>query len=378
MHPQNSSTSNSEPRGRSAWRDIAVTAAWFVAALGAFEALCWAAFPQGPLGESQLRDYFWYGQSQEGKMRQLVETANLPPTSILYAGWINPETLQSGGATDADVAIYGSSFSGNMTAAMRELRPTLAIRFVGGPGAPLNHSYGMYELDRTMRRTKVAVVGVVSENVSNVLSMNNGTLLADGLMPYFSPRYDIVDGRIERTGTSLINSPDELKSALNHGSLWQEQLAVLAEHDAAYWAPLFAADVFDGSVTGRLLRRAVAKAHESRYSDAIHGSSGFKRDSYAAQVLDGLLLKMVADFRDEGAHPVVVLVATRQYDDDLGELLEPLLIENGIPFVNTFDVCPSTDLRSYIPDGHFTHECDLEIARRALALIDAALEERPE
>jgi hypothetical protein len=316
----------------------------------------------------------WYGESQEAKLRELVATPNLPPNSILYAGWINDEVTR-GQPTDVDVAVYGSSFSGNVTLAMRELRPDLKIRFVGGPGAPLNHSYGMYELDRPLRKTRTAVIGVVSENVVNVLSMNNGTLFADGLMPYFSPRYDIVNGRIERTGSSLVNSPAELQRALADPDVWPRQLEILAAHDAAYSGLLYEASALDDSAVARLLRRALAKSHEERYSSGIHTARGFNPDSYAVEVLRALLLQMIADVRAEGAQPIVLLIATRKYEDHLGLLLEGLLTESGVPFVNSFDVCPSTDLRSYIPDGHFTPECDRELARRTLALVDAATPE---
>jgi hypothetical protein len=146
-------------------------------------------------------------------------------------------------------------------------------------------------------------------------------------------------------------------------------------HDDAYVAALFRGGLADHSVIGRLLRRAASKSHQSRHTDALLGARGFDRDAYATRVLRGLLHQLVEDVRAEGAQPVVVLFSTRKHSDFLGALLGDQLVADGVPFVHSYDVCPSTDPRNYVADGHFTDECDREFARRVLALAEGRLKE---
>lgn len=371
MHPPSSSTSSSEAApAASRWRTAGLTAAGFAVTLLLFELLCWIAFNHTPLRNASMRSYFWYGSSYESKLRQLVATPNPAPNSILFAGWINEQALADKPA-DVDVTVYGSSFAGNLGKAMRELRPELKLRFIGGPGAPLNHAYGFYELDRSKRKTRTAVIGVASEDVAQVLTMNIGSVNADAPMPYFFPRYELVGGRIERTGTPLINSPDELARAFRDDpALWARQLDVMAQHDDAFQRPLFAASALDHSLIARFVRRGLAKRHADNYVAQAYGSRGFKKDSHIIQVFEAVLLRMVEDLRAEGVKPVVVLFSTRDYANHLDVLMRRTLEANGVPVVSSFDLCPSTDRTHYIPDGHFTPQCDLKTAQATLAVLD--------
>jgi hypothetical protein len=321
-----------------------------------------------PLGDS-LRRYFWYGESYEGKLRALVRTPNLPPQSLLFGGWISTEQLRDKPA-DVDVTLYGSSFAANLAASMIDLRPALRTRFVGAPGAPLNHLYGSYEIDRALRKTKTAVIGIVAENVGQVLTMNIGSLHSDAAMPFFFPRYDILNGRIVKTGESLVNSPVELARFLDDADLWRKQLEVLAVHDDAYRRYLFAADFLDASAIARIARRGLAKRHADSYLGRIHTRAGYNRETHAVKVFRALLVRMITDIRDERVTPLVVLFATNGFEDHLHSLLADLLAEQQVPYVNTFDTCPSTNRASFVADGHFTRECDLQTARKTLDLLD--------
>ena len=373
MRPPGSSTSSSEDmRITPTLRDTISTALWFILFLATFELLVWLTLTHTPLREGSLRNYFWYGESYEGKLRELARAPNPSPRSLVFAGWIDPETAKNE-PIDADVTAYGSSFAGNVATAIKELRPGMALRFFGAPGAPLNHMYGVYELDRTLRKTRVAIIGIVSENVREVLTMNVGSVRHYMAMPYFYPRYDLVNGRIEKTGKSLINSRAEFVRSIDDPALWQRQLDILSAYDDGYRRFLFAADVFDSSTIARLIRRAFATRHLGDYLKGFHNREGYNRDVYAVQVYRALLVRMIDDLREEGVQPIVVLFATSGYNDHLHTLLADILSERRVPFVNTFDICPSTDRRSYVPDGHFTHQCDLKTARKTLDLIDAAL-----
>ena len=100
----------------------------------------WGIFTKTRLSGGSLRRFFWYGTSYEAKLRQLVNTPNLPANSILYAGWLGDGKIQNL-PNDVDVTVYGMSFSAYLADAMHELRPQQRQRVIAGPGAPLNQTY---------------------------------------------------------------------------------------------------------------------------------------------------------------------------------------------------------------------------------------------
>jgi hypothetical protein len=348
---------------------MAATAMWFTLAILAFELACHVLFNHTPLKSAHLRSYFWYGESYEGKLRGLAATPNLPQRSVFFAGWLDEGTWK-GRPDDVDVTVYGSSFAGNLATAMQTVRPEARIRSVGGPGAPLNHTYALYGVDRNMRRTKVAVIGVVSENVSQILTMNIGSVHAQTPMPYFFPRYDVVNGELKLTAGSLINSADELKKAFADPALWKRQLEVLSRHDDAYRPELFEANFVDASLFGRLVRRSLATRHAQNYGSATYDRSGFRADAYQVQVFKAVLSRMVSDLRSEGVRPIVVLFSTRGQGDHLRRLLNDDLKRDAVPFLTSNDFCTPADRSTYLPDGHFSLRCDREMATAALKLID--------
>lgn len=375
MHQSSSSISSSERGAAFGSRgDFVKTSAWFFAALVVLELLCWVAFETPLLRESSLRAYLWYGESYESKLRTMATTPDLPERSVLHAGWLSPEVLKDE-PTEVDVTVYGSSFAGNLATAMKIARPSLRVRSVGGPGAPMNHTYGMYLMDRPLRTTRIGIIGVVSETVVETLTMNAGTLFTDTAAPYCYPRFDLVDGHLRMTADAPIKSEAEFSRAILDPVLWEQKLDILSRHDDAYRRLLFAADPFDRSMLARVLRRALVRFHRESYEAKIYGRHGFEADAYAIKVFEALLFQMVSDLRAERVVPVVVLFSTRGFHNHLAELLAKPLDQAGVLWLNSFDVCPSTDPRSFQPDGHFTASCDRAIAGKVLALLSDQLGE---
>jgi hypothetical protein len=377
MLPPNSSTSNSDsatPTSASTFslKRLARTTFFFLMFLGLFELGTWVVFAKTPLSAGSIRQFFWYGASYEAKLRELVNTSNLPPNSVLYAGWLGDGKLLSL-PSDVDVTIYGMSFSGNLSQAMHELRPELSQRFVGGPGAPLSHTYAIYQVDKKLRKTRFGVIGVTSGAVEEVLLMNRGSLFSDSAFPYFFPRYKSDHGNVVLAANSLINSAAELRAALNEDpALWQRQLAVLEGNDANYRRFFFASDFLDHSVLGRFVRRGMSKRHAQAYAKTVLGPDGFQRDNEASQLFRALLRKMVRDMRDENVTPIVALFSLQGQGNFLYTLVEDVLREDAVPYVNSYDICSSDDRSKYQLDHHFIHDCDLLFAQRTLKIIDAA------
>jgi hypothetical protein len=365
MLPQNSSTSSSE---RFDWRDLFGVGAWFATFLMLFELVVWILFTHWPLSHSSLRTYLWYGASYESKLRELVNTPNLVSNSILYAGWLGDGHFERM-PNDVDVTIYGMSFSGNLAEAMKELRPQETQRLVGGPGAPMSAVYGYYHADRSHRKTRYAIIGATSGAVEEVVLMNRGSLYSDAAFPYFFPRYEIAGDGVKRVADSLINTADELRTALDDRDQWERQLSVLAAHDSSYRRFLFAHDIFDYSVIGRLVRRAMSKRHSAEFGNSVLGPGGFKMSSEAPNLFRALIRQMIRDLKMEQVQPIVALFSLQGQGNYLYDLLAD--IEEEAPFVNTNDFCPSNNRGFYLPDMHFIHDCDLKFARRVHEIMDA-------
>jgi hypothetical protein len=339
--------------------------------LGLFELLTWALFSYTPLRNTTLHQYLDYGSSYELKLRTLVNTPNLPRNSVLYAGWLGDGKLESL-PHQSDLTIYGMSFSQRLGQAIAELQPQLSQRFVGGPEAPISHSYAIYQLDKKLRKTRFAIIGVTSGGVKEVGVMNLGTLYSDAPFPYFFPRYRLDHGEVVLAAQPLINSAEELRTAFATTQLWQRQLEILARNDSAYHRFFFAADILDNSVIARFVRRGMSKRSLEAYSSRILGPDGFQRDQEAPQLFRALLRRMVREVRDEHAQPIVVLFSLQGDGNHLYNLVADILRGDAVPFVNSNDFCRSSDRSVYLPDLHFTHDCDLLFARRTLQIIAAA------
>ncbi len=365
MLPQNSSTSSSE---RFDWRDLFVVGAWFVAFLLLFELGVWIAFTHSPLSRSKLRSYLWYGASYESKLRELVNTPDLPSNSVLYAGWLGDGHFERM-PNDVDVTVYGNSFSGNMADAMKELRPQQTQRLVLGPGAPLGAIYGYYQVDQSRRKTRYAIIGAISGEVGEVALMNRGSLYSDIASPYFFPRYEIAGDGVKRVADSLINSADELRTALDDHDLWERQLSLLAAHDSSYRRFLVAHDIFDYSVIGRFVRRAVSKRHSIEFGNSVLGPRGFNMSSEAPNLFRALMRQMIRDLKAEHVQPIVVLFSQQGQGNYLHDLVAD--IEEEAPFVNTNDFCPSNNSGFYGSDMHFIRDCDLKFAHRVHEIMDS-------
>jgi hypothetical protein len=380
MPPPNSSTSNSNSSlspnnnssaaGSFAWKNLLATTAFFLMFLALFEFLTWEVFTKTRLANSALRQYMWYGASYESKLRELASTPNLPANSVLYAGWLGDGKLRLL-PNDVDVTIYGMSFSANLGDAIRELRPQFTQRFVGGPGAPLSHTYAIYQVDKQLRKTRFAVIGVTSGAVQEVLLMNRGSLFSDAPFPYFFPRYRMDGDRLVLGANSLINSADELRAAFNDPALWKRQLAVLSANDSAYRRLLFARDPLDDSVLGRFLRRAMSKRHSADYSSKVFGAEGFNRENEAPKLFRGLLRQMVRELRAENVKPIVVLFSLQGQGNYLYDLVADILRDEAVPYVNSFDFCRSDDRDKYLPDMHFVHDYNIQFGQRTLQIVDA-------
>jgi hypothetical protein len=349
--------------------DIAKTVGWIGFFMGVFEVVAGLVLSLPALENTTVKSYFYYGLSTEQKIRNLVDEPDRPADSILYAGWLglSPEGEVPG---PVDVAVYGNSYAGRLRNALQEARPDLRVHAGLGPGAPVTHAYAGYERDREQRPSDVVVLGLAASYQAALLSMTPDTMGTDHVKPYSFPRYGVREGQLELLARPLFSSYEELIAGLRDPVRWQAYLDLLEKYDGAFDRFLYQRDLLDQSVMGRMLRRARQKSHRTGLHEEVYGPDGFDPTHEGARILQALLVAFADHVRSDGGTPVVMLFSDAGYENHLFELVEQTLRENQIPVVNSFDLCPASDLDNIDPDGvHFTRECDRRFADAVLEVV---------
>ena len=267
------------------------------------------------------------------------------------------------------------SFSGDIANAMAELDPGIRLRLFGGPAAPPNHSYAAYELDRG-GRSDVVVLGILGSCVQGLATNNAMTWRFEGPSPFTYPRYFAgASGGVEAEWP-MVRTLEDFRSRLADPTRWQEYLSQIRATDAFYNEFLFRHDISDHSALVRMVRRAVAQRWQASRIAQIHGPSGFVADSPVIESLRAIVAAFAANARRDGKVPIALLIQDQSYRDHLYRALEPLLTRDKIPYLSTHTVASDTDVRNYVPGGHFTHEANLRIGRALLDVINLHLPDR--
>jgi hypothetical protein len=104
-------------------------------------------------------------------------------------------------------------------------------------------------------------------------------------------------------------------------------------------------------------------------SSQIYSPAGFN-----AELDIPVLRAIVSDFavtaKRDGKLPIVLVLNDRGYEDHLFQALKPTLESASIPYVSTHNIAPASDVRNFVPDGHFTESANQLIAKAMLKLID--------
>ncbi|MCH8822010.1 MAG: hypothetical protein IH984_00750 [Planctomycetes bacterium] len=333
-------------------------------------------FAPPPVGvrPGPLQRRFAEGRSVEGKLDRMVGETDESSAPMATAGWYGSRSDQPTHAEHPDgllVAVYGMSTSFRMCYALQELEPSLTLRLVGGPNAPLSHSYNGYLKDRNHHEADVVLLGVSAWALAGIESMTQMLIQFDAPALYTYPVYRIVDGKLVAT-TPLVQSLDELRCAMGDTDLWEAFRLQLAENDAYYDELVFRDSPLDNSTLVRLLRRGWGQRQRRRQLARVHNADGYRSDSNVGPVAREIIRSFAETVRADGRLPIVILFHEKGFDDHLYALLGPTLKEHGIPFLSTHDLAPASDHDSFLPDGHFTAEVDKRIAREVLAVISNA------
>lgn len=326
--------------------------------------------------KGRFQVYFNYGWSIEAKIRRAIGPTDDTSAPLMMAGWIEdelrkPHPIDNPTAQSLIVSVYGMSFSNHIAEAMAHLDPRIRLRLFAGPAAPPNHSYAIYERDRG-GPSRVVVLGVLGSSVQGLMTDNGMTSKFEGPAPFTYPRLFPGPGGLVADWPE-VRTLDDLRARLADPAAWENYVSHIAATDPFYDRFLFRHDIGDYSAFVRMIRRARAQSWQASVTARIHGPSGFVLDSPVTESLRAIVAEFAARARRDGKLPVALLIHDRGYRDHLYRLLEPVLARDAIPSLSTHRICPDTDPRNFVTDGHFTHEATDKIAAALLDLIHREL-----
>ena len=326
-----------------------------------------------------FQGYFEYGRSVEGKLARMVGPTKETSSKLVSCGWLTPETyaeqppraVEAGGLL---VALYGSSFVYMAGEQLPVLDPTITVRLVSAPGAPVGQSYAAYLMDRDWQEAEVVVLGILASLVRSIPTMTYMTWGFDGALPYTYPRFSCHGDVLEEIWP-VIRDEAGLREGLQDPVMWSAFLAQLKEHDAFYSPVLFRGRWADASACVRLVRRAWAKHCEKSFEHGIMDGSGFVQDSEPVVTLNAIIASFAASARSDGRLPIVLLVHDFGYGDYLYRAVEKTVQLYSIVTVSTHWICSAADPTNYDPadGGHFTKEANSLVAKSILDTINEQL-----
>lgn len=386
MHPHSSSTFSSDPgidqataggnAHREEIRDILSVCTWVVFFLVAIDIAINLLFPfptdprTAPTNSFQV--YFDHGRSIEGKIRRLIGPTDETSGPVVPAGWLDDigtgqpvRPQRQGGLL---VSIYGMSFSNQVGSAMAAIDPRITLRMIGGPGAPPNHSYAAFLLDRK-GRSEVVILGILSSAVVGMATTNGMTRCFEGPAPFTYPRYHVGPSGID-VRWPQVRTLQDMRDRLGNRTKWSEYVNELRAEDDYYDSFLFDQNLTDLSAIARLIRRAWGQRHQGSMERRIHSPKGFDLGSEEIRALQLMVSSFASTTRQDRNLPVVLLIQDRGYRDHLYMALQETLEQDAIPSVSTHSIVPNTDPKNFIADGHFTPEANRKIAQAVLEKIN--------
>ncbi len=349
---------------------------WVVLWLLIFELLLYIAVPPVPatVKPNQLQRYFEYGRSVEGKMYKMIAPTDEATAPVALAGWLEPSrwhTKPSRPKTAEDllIAIYGMSFAKHLGKALVKLEPRITMRFIGGPGAPPNHTYTAFLLDRKQHSAQVVAMGILASSVVGMTTITGMNKAFEHPAPFTFPKYRRVENDQLEPIWPKVRHLTDLRRFLNDKTLWEDYIQQLQALDSYYDPFLFNHNLTDYFASIRFMRRSYAKRHARFVSKTLHGPQGFFEHSEEIQVLRLIIKDFARQVRSNGQLPILMLFNNRGYSDHLYQTLAETIAETNIPTMSSHTIAPTNDPNNFLPDGHFSHDVDKQLARAVLDII---------
>jgi hypothetical protein len=332
------------------------------------------AMPEDPrIKPNRLQQYFDYGRSIEGKLRYMVRDTDELSGPIVRTGWLSENEdlpVKAEHENGRLFAVYGQSMSGRVAREIGKQDKTATIRARGGPAAPLGHTYELFRRDLQNHTADVIVLGIFASGVNTLHTMTPTGWAFEVPTPYTYPRWSLVDGQLV-SKAPRIQSLEQLRTALHTPTLWSEFGQHLAQHDASFSSLLFYSDWTDTSAFLRLAKRGYGQHHQDRIS-ALYSSKSSQGPESVGEIARAIVRQFVEDVRAASAIPVLILFHDKGTGDKLYQLLSEDLDKYNIPYITTHEIASANDPSSFLADGHFRRDLDVEFARRILELPELA------
>ncbi len=301
--------------------------------------------------------YFEYGRSVPGKIDRWIAEPDAPG-ALLDVGWRDAILRNSaeGFAEDPPgptLRVYGMSFSNHIATAARALEPSLRVDSHGGPSAPPNFAYALFEDDRANRREGDAVaLAILSSSVPAMAALSNRTWVFEQPAPFTYPIYAAEGDGLRRIDPLVESLAEEMAARADPalGAAWRAQLAA---EDAFYGPAAFGATTLDRSPFFRQVRRALALGAIARREAAVlEGRAG---PAPVGETIRAMIRSFAQTARADGQTPVVLLIQTRDPADvDVLALARAALERDDVPYLATAELVDPGDPSVFLPDGHYT------------------------
>jgi hypothetical protein len=320
---------------------------------------------------SELRAYFDYGRSVQGKLRRMTRADKIQTAPITLAGWYDPLQVEEKSTAPQNpvVTFYGMSHAVRLALALGRISDRYTPRIVGAPGATANWAYGAYLRDRGGRKSRAVVLAFMTANLPMITTMSPMTWNIDAPMPYTADRFYVENAQL-RVIHPPYTSFEQYVQTFYDPTKWSAALDLFAKDDSMYNSLIMRASIFDHSSLYRLVRRAYGQRFIRNSRKASIDQTGFRPDSEQIGVARMIVHEFAAQARSDSMIPVIFLVNNLGYSDYLFQALKPALNADKIPYVSSDSVVSPNDPRGYLPDSHFTDDGDDELARELVKLID--------
>ena len=334
-------------------------------------------YPQSPTQQgSSLEDYFEHGRSIEGKLHRMVGDTVEDSAPIIDAGWVDsagwrsqPTALE--GDDDLFVANYGMSFSDYASLALAEADGKITLRSIGGPSAPVSHSFSMFMADEAGSQADFVIMGVLASSVKRTNSMSGIRWTSQHPAPHLYPYYNVsAQGEISAVEPVIKTARDYVQAFNQQDDIWQQQLSQLEQYDDSFDRFLFYDSLSDRSAIVRLIRAGWAKQGSAYTEEGLYDSvTGFDPNAPEIKTMTALLKKFSATAAERGQVPIILLINDQGYRSDLYEVLSPRLADVDGYVLSTHSIVSPEDPANFISDGHFTTEANRKVGEALRVLI---------
>ncbi len=338
------------------------------------------AYPSDPkvMSVGQLRSYFEYGRSIEGKLARITRADPNQTAPITLAGWYRPlKSITAGGPAGAPVvSFYGMSHSVRLARALGRTSSKYQARSIGAPGATANWAFGAFLRDRDRTKSKVAVLSIMSLTAPMVTTMTAVTWNSAFPLPYTEDRFEL-SGNGLRVVPLPYDSFEGYTRAFYNPQAWSRVREQFKAHDVYYNDFMFRRSLLDDSAIVRLMRRAYGLHLEREARARVLDEHGFHAGTEEIRILNAIVRAFAVQARKDGIVPVIFIVNNLGYGTQLYDALKGSLESCAIPYLSSHTVVSPSDPRGYLPDSHFTDANDDRLARALERVIDTELAKQP-